>query len=124
MPDQQRIATHDILCGEAQQRADDIQVFRRELARLEQEDALHLSAEQREALQAHHARQLEECVHGMPPAISSTMVAMVAFACFVLDLAMPGQIFNVTPSDQALLPVARRHSAPCWPSAGGWSPGW
>src|SRR5258708_39196721 len=31
---------------------------------------------------------------------------MVAFACFVLDIAMLGQIFNITPSDKALLPWA------------------
>src|SRR3989475_11802881 len=32
------------------------------------------------------------------------LAAMVAFACFVLDIAMLGQIFNITPSDKALLP--------------------
>src|SRR3989442_13465857 len=31
---------------------------------------------------------------------------MVAFACFVLDIAMLGQLFNITPSDKALLPWA------------------
>jgi uncharacterized membrane protein len=31
------------------------------------------------------------------------LAALVAFACFVLDIAMLGGIFNVTPSDQALL---------------------
>jgi len=34
------------------------------------------------------------------------LAAMVCFACFVLDIAMLGQIFNVTPSDKALLPWA------------------
>lgn len=34
------------------------------------------------------------------------LAAMVAFACFVLDISMLGQIFNITPSDQALLPWA------------------
>jgi uncharacterized membrane protein len=34
------------------------------------------------------------------------LTAMVAFACFVLDIAMLGQIFNITPSDKALLPWA------------------
>src|SRR2546425_5036520 len=34
------------------------------------------------------------------------LAAMVAFACFVLDIAMLGQIFNITPSDKALLPWA------------------
>ncbi len=32
--------------------------------------------------------------------------AMVAFACFVLNIVMIGQIFNITPSDQALIPWA------------------
>lgn len=32
--------------------------------------------------------------------------AMVAFACFVLNVVMIGQIFNITPSDNALLPWA------------------
>jgi uncharacterized membrane protein len=31
------------------------------------------------------------------------LAAMVAFACFVLDLSMLGQIFDITPSDKALL---------------------
>lgn len=34
------------------------------------------------------------------------LAAMVAFACFVLNLAMLGQIFNITPSDRALIPWA------------------
>lgn len=34
------------------------------------------------------------------------LAALVAFACFVLNLAMVGQIFNITPSDKALLPWA------------------
>ena len=34
------------------------------------------------------------------------LAAMVAFACFVLNIAMFGQIFNITPSDKALLPWA------------------
>ncbi len=32
--------------------------------------------------------------------------AMLAFACFVLNVVMIGQIFNITPSDKALLPWA------------------
>ena len=32
--------------------------------------------------------------------------AMVAFACFVLNVFMIGQIFNITPSDRALVPWA------------------
>ncbi|WP_296227212.1 DUF2157 domain-containing protein [Ralstonia sp. UBA689] len=34
------------------------------------------------------------------------LAALVAFACFVLDLVMLGQIFNITPTDKALLPWA------------------
>ena len=34
------------------------------------------------------------------------LAAMVAFACFVLNLVMLGQIFNITPSDRALIPWA------------------
>lgn len=31
------------------------------------------------------------------------LIAMVSFACFVLNLVMLGQIFNITPSDKALM---------------------
>jgi uncharacterized membrane protein len=34
------------------------------------------------------------------------LAAMVAFACFVINIAMLGQIFNITPSDKALIPWA------------------
>ena len=34
------------------------------------------------------------------------LAALVAFACFVLNIAMMGEIFNITPSDKALLPWA------------------
>jgi uncharacterized membrane protein len=34
------------------------------------------------------------------------LAALVAFACFVLNLSMLGQIFNITPTDKALLPWA------------------
>lgn len=34
------------------------------------------------------------------------LAALVAFACFVLNVSMIGQIFNITPSDKALLPWA------------------
>ena len=34
------------------------------------------------------------------------LIALLAFACFVLNIAMLGQIFNITPSDKALLPWA------------------
>ena len=36
----------------------------------------------------------------------SKLAAMVAFACFVLNLVMLGQIFNIMPTDRALLPWA------------------
>ena len=34
------------------------------------------------------------------------LAAMVAFACFVLNIVMLGQIFNITPTDKALIPWA------------------
>ncbi len=34
------------------------------------------------------------------------LAAMVAFACFVLNVVMLGEIFNITPSDKTLLPWA------------------
>lgn len=34
------------------------------------------------------------------------LAAMVAFACFVLNVTMLGQVFNITPSDKALIPWA------------------
>ncbi|EJO92274.1 hypothetical protein A471_19515 [Ectopseudomonas mendocina DLHK] len=34
------------------------------------------------------------------------LAAVLAFVCFVLNLSMLGQIFNITPSDKALLPWA------------------
>lgn len=34
------------------------------------------------------------------------LAALVTFACFVLDISMLGQIFNIAPSDKALLPWA------------------
>lgn len=36
----------------------------------------------------------------------SKLAALVAFACFVLNIVMLGLIFNITPSDNALLPWA------------------
>lgn len=159
---------------EAQRRADDIQVFQRELERLEDEGVLSLEAGQRAALQAHHARLVDQYAHaydidrdlksrqlslGMkaasflgalalaasvfflfrqfwgqfstpvqvvvlvgaalgsfgfalwlqqrdPSGYFTKLAAMVAFACFVLNLSMLGMIFNITPSDKALLPWA------------------
>lgn len=159
---------------QAQQRADDIRRFRRELARLEQEQVLQLEQTQRSALEQHqHAllddyRQRFDIDHddqarrlslgmrvaslagalalaasllflfyqfwglfpesvqvgvlvGAPLALLgvtflvqqrdasgyfSKIAAMLSFACFVLNLSMLGQIFNITPSDAALLPWA------------------
>jgi len=159
---------------DAQRRADDIQVFRRELTRLESERALELTVDQRSALAHHHDRLLAEYSQsfdidrdaqakqlslGMriasflgalafaasvfflfrqywglfPTGIQITLLivaafasllathliarrdgsgyfaklaAMVAFACFVLNIFLIGKIFNVTPSDKALLPWA------------------
>jgi uncharacterized membrane protein len=166
-----RIPASSISAGEAQRRADEIQVFRRELDRLEQERVLALTAEQRRAVSEHHdgllarytqafdidrdlkAKQLSLGMRvasflgalalaasvfflfyqfwGRFPATTQVAVlllaslgtfaatiwiqgrdgsgyftklaAMVAFACFVLNIAMLGQIFNITPSDNALI---------------------
>jgi uncharacterized membrane protein len=160
--------------AEAQQRADDIRVFREELGRLEREGVLKLDEVQREALKTHHdallaglsrsfdidrdagSKQLSlgmriaSFIGALALAASvfflfyqfwgnfSTLVqvvvlttaavatflatmwvdrrdasgyftklaALVAFACFVLNIVMLGQIFNITPSDKALLPWA------------------
>ena len=159
---------------EAQQRADDIRVFRAELERLEREGILALDEQQRGALARHHdemlgryasefdidrdvqAKQLSlgmriasflgalalaasvfflfyqfwgwlstpwQVAILLAAALASfgatfwiqgrdstgyftKLAAMVAFACFVLNIAMLGQIFNITPSDKALLPWA------------------
>ena len=159
---------------EAQQRADDIRVFRAEIQRLEADDVLHLSPEQRGAV-AHyhdallagfakaydidrdaHAKQLSlgmrivsflgavalaasvfflfkqfwgyfptavqvailvaaalgtfalTCLLGRREGMAyfTKLAALVAFACFVLDIALLGQAFDITPSDKALLPWA------------------
>ena len=159
---------------EAQQRADEIRVFREELARLEREHVLRLDEAQRSALAAHHdallaglaqnfdidrdtkSKQLSlgmriaSFVGALALAASvfflfyqfwgyfstpvqlivlltaafgsflatmwidrrdatgyfTKLAALVAFACFVLNIVMLGQIFNITPSDKALLPWA------------------
>ena len=41
-----------------------------------------------------------------PTGYFTRLAALVAFACFVLNISMLGQIFNITPSDRALLPWA------------------
>lgn len=160
--------------SEAQQRADAVHGFQRELARLEAEKVLVLTDAQRGALAAYHdglladygrafdidrdaqARQLSLGMRiasflgalalaasvfflfyqfwGLFPTAAQVamlvgaalgsfgalwliqardgsgyftkLAAMVAFACFVLNVAMLGQIFNIAPSDKALLPWA------------------
>ena len=164
----------DITRIEAQQRADEIRIFYRELERLEAEGVLKLAEAQRAALRAHHegllgrlaqsfdidrdmrskqmswgmriasflgalalaasvfflfyqfwgrfteAAQVAILIGASLGMFAATvwiqgrdasgyftkLAAMVAFACFVLNVAMLGQIFNITPSDKALLPWA------------------
>jgi uncharacterized membrane protein len=159
---------------EAQQRADDIRVFRAELARLQAEGVVDLGADAQQAIVAHHAalladyaaaydidldgrgRQLSLGMRvasflgalalaasvfllfyqfwgrftetaqvvililsalaslGLTVALQgrdgsgyfSRLAALLAFACFVLNISMIGQIFNITPTDTALLPWA------------------
>ena len=158
----------------AQQRADEIRMFRQEQERIAAEGVLQLTASQQQAVTAHHEALLADLAQsfdidrdvrsrqlswGMRIAsflgalalaasvfflfrqfwgifaesvqvsilISASLAtfgatmflrrsdatgyftklaAMVAFACFVLNVAMIGQIFNITPSDKALLPWA------------------
>jgi uncharacterized membrane protein len=160
--------------AEAQQRADQIRLFRQELAHLETQGVVTLSAEQRQAVASHHDallsgyatafdidrdRQAQQLSLGMRIAsllgalalaasvfflfnqywgrfptpvqvvllvvaslgtLAATfwigrrdstgyfakLAAMVTFACFVLNVTLLGQMFNITPSDNALLPWA------------------
>jgi uncharacterized membrane protein len=162
------------LRNEAQQRADEIAIFRVELARLEGEGVLQLEPAQQQAVDGHHAAllagfatrfdidrdvQARQLSLGMRVAsflgalalaasvfflfyqfwgdfdeiaqvaillgaalasmgltvliqtrdasgYFTKLAAMVAFACFVLNLVMLGQILNITPTDRALLPWA------------------
>ena len=41
-----------------------------------------------------------------PSAYFTKLAGLVAFACFVLNISMLGQIWNITPTDRALLPWA------------------
>lgn len=159
---------------DAQQRVDDIHAFTRELQRLGEEGVLSLDAAQREGLQAHHLRLLDEYrerfdidrdsqdsrlslgmriasfLGALALAASlfflfyqfwglfgeavqvgilvgasvitllatfwlqrrdasgyfAKLAAMLAFAALVLNISMLGQIFNITPSERALLPWA------------------
>ena len=156
---------------EAQQRADAIETFRREMERLEREGVLALTDAQRQAVTEHHhtllasygesfdidrdagAKQLSLgmrvasflgalalstsvfllfyqfwgslttlaqvtiLIVGAVATFAVTMwvnardasgyftnlAAMVALACFVLDISTLGQIFNITPTDTALV---------------------
>ncbi|MDP3815860.1 DUF2157 domain-containing protein [Pseudomonas sp.] len=160
--------------SDAQQRADDIGVFNRELARLEAEQVLQLNEPQRASLHSHQQRLLHSyrtafdidhnsqarqlslgmriasflgalalaaslfflfyqfwglfgeisqvaillaasgssfCLtlwvqHRDSSGYFSKLAALIAFTCFVLNIVMLGQIFNITPSDKALLPWA------------------
>lgn len=160
--------------ADAQQRADDIRAFRRELHRLADEGVLTLTEVQQTAQQQHHAGLLADYasqldidvdVRGKQLSLGmriasflgalalgasvffmfyqfwgllgtfaqvsilvaaplatllatlwirardssgyfAKLAALVAFTCFVLNLVMLGQIFNITPSDKALLPWA------------------
>ncbi len=162
--------THD----QAQQRADDIQAFYREVERLHVEQALSLGSAQLQDLELHHRQLLDgyraqfDIDHSLqskrlslsmrivsllgalalaasllfffyqfwglfsevvqvailggfsigsllltfvirrrdPSGYFSKLAALLAFACFVLNISLLGQIFNITPSDQALLPWA------------------
>ena len=162
---------NEISRAEAQQRADEIRVFREELQRLEAQGVLALAPEQREGLARHHdallagyaqafdidrdrhAKQLSLGMRiasflgalalaasvfflvnqywGLLPttvqvvllivASLATLVAafwtarrdssgyfaklaaMVAFACFVLNITLLGAVFNITPSDKAFI---------------------
>lgn len=159
---------------DAQQRCDEIRVFRAELARLADAGVLELSTAQEAAVRAHHdsvlaalsqefdvdrdarARQLSVGMRiasflgalalaasvyflfyqfwgwlGTVAQVSilvaaplvmlaltawlsarrdaayfAKLAALVTFACFVLNVSMLGRIFNVTPTDGALLPWA------------------
>ncbi|MBU1424673.1 MAG: DUF2157 domain-containing protein [Gammaproteobacteria bacterium] len=159
---------------DAQQRADQIRIFRNELDLLEREGVVALSAEQRQRVAEHHRQLLGQYAQdfdidhdkrasqlslGMriaslfgALALSASvfflfyqfwgwlatgvqvlilvaapllmlgvtlliqyrdasgyfakLAALVTFACFVLNITMLGQIFNITPSDKALLPWA------------------
>ena len=155
----------------AQQRADEIRIFRAELERLRDEGALALTDDQSSAVARHHERLLAEYAQsfdidrdahakqlsvGMraasflgalalaasvfflfynfwgllteavqvavlvgfalgtclltlwlrkrdPTGYFVNLCALVAFACFVLNIVMLGQAFNLTPSDNALI---------------------
>jgi len=158
----------------AQQRADQIAAFQRELALLEQEQVLTLGNDQRQAVESHHQGLLEQYrsaydidkshrekqlslgmrvasfIGALALAASvfflfyqfwgrlptsgqvviliaasvltfvgtivvasrdtsgyfTKLIGLVSFACFVLNIAMLGQIFNITPTDNALIPWA------------------
>ncbi len=162
---------HTFTKSQAQQRADDIRVFRQELARLGDEGALTLTDEQQRVLTQHHDallaqltdafdvdrdRQSKQLSLGMriasflgalamaasvfflfrqywglfPTAVQVVLLvagsigsliltflvasrdatgyfaklcAMVAFACFVLNVSLLGWMFNVAPADTAFL---------------------
>lgn len=159
---------------EAQRHADEIQAFRVEIARLETNGTLTLTAAQRQAMGEYHERLLRDYAAafdidtnrqarqlslgmritsflgalalaasvfflfyqfwGLLPTVAQVVLlilapvatfggtlliqrrdasgyftklaALVAFSCFVLNVVMLGQIFNIAPSDSALMPWA------------------
>lgn len=161
----------DITKSEAQQRIDQIKAFQDELSLLQQDDVLHLSEEQHQAVNHYHDQLQAELVRefdvdkdqrakqlsrGMmiasflgalalaasiflffynfwgylttpaqvvilvaAPIVTfyltvvvtqkektgyfAKLAAMVSFACFILNLSMLGRIFNITPTENALL---------------------
>src|SRR5688500_6284441 len=163
--------TDTLTRSEAQQRADDIRIFREELASLETERVLALSEEQQRAVTHHHdallarlagAFDIDRDRHGkrlslgmriasflgalalaasvfflfrqywglFPTTLQvvllvagalgtlvatfiigrrdttgyfAKLAAMVAFACFVLNVSLLGWMFNITPSDNAFI---------------------
>jgi uncharacterized membrane protein len=158
----------------AQQRAEQIAAFQRELVLIEQEQVLTLGSDQRQAVESYHQELLEQYrttydidkshrekqlslgmrvasfigalalaasvfflfyqFWGILPTSGQViiliaasvltfvgtvivadkdatgyftkLIGLVSFACFVLNIAMLGQIFNITPTDNALIPWA------------------
>ncbi len=156
---------------QAQQHADVIHHFEQELSRLQKEQVLTLSPEQKQSVQSHHAALLQSYANdfdidrvqkskqlslGMriasflgavalacsvfflfyqfwgllttslqvmvlitaslgsflftmflhkkdPSGYFTKLAALVAYACFVINISMFGQIFNITPSDNAFI---------------------
>jgi len=81
---------------EAQQRADEIRVFRKELARLEDEGVLHLNEAQREALASHHDGLLAQLARSFDidrDTKSKQLSLGMRIASFVGALALAASVF-------------------------------